>query len=210
MQSCHGVLQVRRARRKEAPNPCFAPLHAFLLSFAAVVTVFAALLSFTLLFKLPTACKCQLHLKEHLQYSQCRCWAVSQQCSIHGHIWCFVFSVALSSLSLFLYLKVFPVSFSFPFLTNVLLLYPLYLCLCERGQLNERTFLRCSLLSISLSSISETFLFLFIIHPTTVFPYESKKPRCSEHGRSGAKALPLGQNLAQGGAVILGRWNSPW
>ena len=38
------------------------PLHACLLSFAAVVTVFTALLAFTLLFKLPTACKSQLLL----------------------------------------------------------------------------------------------------------------------------------------------------
>ena len=40
-------------------------------------------------------------------------------------------------------------------------------------------------------------------------PAEGQKPYCAEHRRSGAKALPLVPNLAQGGAVILGRWNSP-
>ena len=61
----------------------------------------------------------------------------AEQCSIHGHIYCFVFSVAFSSLSLFLYLKDFPVSFSFPCLSPILLLYPLYLCLCERGAIKR-------------------------------------------------------------------------
>ena len=62
-------------------HPTVSPLHTCLLSFAAVVTVFAALLAFTLLFKLPTACKGELLLLLAFILVDSACYCLLPCCS---------------------------------------------------------------------------------------------------------------------------------